>query len=121
MKIYDTLSQNISPGSRIAVVNISSSDIDEGIYYIDELTVFFVNARKYAVVDRRSIDIVLAEQNFQMSGYVDDDSAVSIGKFFGANVVITGSINGSGSRKRLVLKALDVKTAEILAMSSVAI
>ncbi|MDR1466672.1 MAG: CsgG/HfaB family protein [Treponema sp.] len=118
---YNTISQNIPSGSRIAIVNIASSDADEGLYFVDELTVLFVNARKYAVVDRRSIDVILAEQNFQMSGYVDDNSAVSIGKFLGATVVITGSINGSGARKRLVLKALDVKTAEILAMSSLAI
>jgi hypothetical protein len=72
-------------------------------------------------VDRTSIDVVLTEQNFQMSGYVDDDSAVSIGKLLGAAVVITGNISGSGARKRLVLKALDVRTAEILAMSSAGI
>ncbi|MDR3019317.1 MAG: CsgG/HfaB family protein, partial [Treponema sp.] len=71
--------------------------------------------------DRKDIDKVLAEQNFQMSGHVDDDSALSIGKFLGATVVITGSINVLGAQKRLVLKALDVQTAEILAMSSVAL
>ena len=65
--------------------------------------------------------MILAEQNFQLSGYVDDDSAVSIGKFLGATVVITGSISGTGSRKRLILRALDVQTAEILAMSSVSL
>jgi hypothetical protein len=32
-----------------------------------------------------------------------------------------GSVSGSGARKRLVLKALDVRTAKILAMSSEAL
>jgi hypothetical protein len=118
---YTTLSQSIPEGSRVALINIASNDGDEGVYYADELAVMFVNARRYTMVDRASIDVVLGEQNFQMSGYVDDDSAVSIGKFLGATVVITGSINGSGARKRLVLKALDVRTAEILAMSSAAL
>jgi hypothetical protein len=36
----------------------------------------------------------------------------------GANIVITGSISGVGSTRRLRLKALDVKTAEIVAMAS---
>jgi hypothetical protein len=118
---YNTLSQNIPAGSRVAIVSIASSDADEGMYYIDEITLLFVNARRFTIVDRTSIDVVLAEQNFQMSGYVDDDSAISIGKFLGATVVITGNISGTGARKRLVLKALDVKTAEILAMSSAGI
>jgi hypothetical protein len=55
---------------------------------------------------------------FQSSGEVDDDSAVSIGKLLGANVVITGSISGSDSMRRLRLKALNVQTAEIVAMAS---
>ena len=63
------------------------------------------------------MDTIRAEQNFQMSGDVDDDSAVSIGKLLGAGVVITGSITGSGTSQRLVLKALDVATAQIITMT----
>ncbi|MDR1618408.1 MAG: CsgG/HfaB family protein, partial [Treponema sp.] len=58
------------------------------------------------------------EQQFQISGEVDDNSAVSIGNMLGANIVITGTIGGTESTRRLRMKALDVKTAEILAMAS---
>jgi hypothetical protein len=51
-----------------------------------------------------------------MSGYVDDNAYVSIGRFIGATVVVTGSISGTGSQKRLVIKAIDVLTSEILAI-----
>jgi hypothetical protein len=114
---FSTLSQNIPLASRVAVVSIASNNADEATYYIDEVTLLFVNLRKFTIVDRTSIDVVLAEQNFQMSDLVDDNSAVSIGKFLGATVVVTGNISGTGAWKRLVLKALDVGTAEILAMS----
>ena len=120
-KSFDTLSLNIPNRSRLAVVNITASDPNEGAFYVDEITVMFFKARRYTVVDRRDIDLILAEQNFQMSGYVDDNSAISIGKFLEATVVITGNINDTGSRKRLVIKAIDVQTAEILAMSSVSL
>jgi len=53
-----------------------------------------------------------------MTGLVDDNSAVLIGRFLGATVVVTGSIGGSGLNRRLVVRALDARTAEILAMSS---
>jgi len=121
VQIFDTLSQHITQRSRIAVINITATDPEEGTYFLDEITLRFVNARRYTIVDRRDIEVILAEQNFQVSGYVDDDSAVSIGKILGAQIVITGSISGTGSRKRLVMKALDVQTAEILSMSSVSL
>jgi TolB-like protein len=118
---YQALSKDIPERSRLAVVNITSNDQDEGGFLINELILLFVNARRFTVIERGDIDTVLREQNFQLSGFVDDDSAVSIGKLLGATVVITGSVNGSGARKRLVLKALDVQTAEILAMSQAAL
>ncbi|MDR1637290.1 MAG: CsgG/HfaB family protein, partial [Treponema sp.] len=73
---------------------------------------------KFKVVDRKSLDAIKSEQNFQYSGEVDDDSAVSIGKMLGASIVITGSVSGSGSTRRLRVKALNVRTAEIVAMVS---
>jgi hypothetical protein len=114
---FEALSKDIPPGARVAVVNIAAADPEEGAMLVDEVTLAFVNARRFTVVERKDIDTVLGEQHFQMSGYVDDDSAVSIGKFLGAAVVITGGVIGTGARKRLVLKAIDVLTAEILAMS----
>jgi hypothetical protein len=120
-QIFDTLSAHIPQHSRLAVVGITSADPNEGYYYLNELTLQFVNARRFTVVDRSDIDAVLNEQNFQMSGYVDDDAFVSIGKFIGAQVVITGNITGTGSQKRMVIKAIDVLTSEILSMASVSL
>jgi len=115
---YRTLSRNIPENARIAIVNVVSNNLNESIYLIDELTVLFVNA-KHFVVDRNRLQAILDEQRFQMSGYVDDNSIVSIGHFAGANVVLTGNINVVDGRRRLVFRALDVLTGRILAMSSV--
>ncbi|MDR1219380.1 MAG: CsgG/HfaB family protein [Treponema sp.] len=114
---FAALFRDIPVKARVAFLNIASKDVEEGAFIINELTVLFVNARKFTMVERQDINVILEEQSFQLSGYVDDNSAVSIGKFLGATVVITGSITGTGERKRLALKALDVLTAEILAMS----
>ena len=115
------MSVHIPQRSRLAVVGITSADPNEGNFYLNELTLQFVNARRFTVVDRNDIDKVLNEQNFQMSGYVDDDAFVSIGKFIGANVVITGSISGTGSQKRMVIKAIDMLTSTILSMEQVSL
>ncbi|MDR0557024.1 MAG: CsgG/HfaB family protein, partial [Treponema sp.] len=67
---------------------------------------------------RKSLDRIFEERKFQMSGEVDDDSAISIGKFLGANIVVTGNVSGTGSLRRLRIKALDVLTGEIVSMAS---
>jgi TolB-like protein len=115
-KSSNTISKNIPENSIVAIINVSSEDIKTSEYIIEELTVLFVNSGKYDVVDRVSLDIIRNEQNFQMTGEVDDNSIISIGHILGAGVVITGSIDEEGNRLRL--KVLEVQTARILAMSS---
>jgi hypothetical protein len=114
----NVLMEKLTFGTTIAIINVSSRDRDMAEFVIEELAYVFVDTGNYKVVDRKSLDAIRSEQNFQTSGEVDDDSAVSIGKLLGANVVITGSISGADSTRRLRLKALDVRTAEILAMAS---
>jgi hypothetical protein len=103
-QIFNDFSKNIPLRSRLAIVGITATDTNEAIFYVNELTIRFVNSRRYIVVERNDVDKVLMEQNFQMSGYVDDDAFVSIGKFIGATVVVTGSITGTESQKRLIIK-----------------
>jgi TolB-like protein len=99
----------------IAVLNFNATDRESALFIMDELQFRLVESGKFKVVDRRSLDVIRAEQNFQISGAVSDESAVSIGNFLGANIVITGEISGSEDTRRLTMKALDVKTGEIAA------
>jgi len=110
------LINDLPANSKIAVINISSNNRDTSALVVDELEYHLVSARKFTIVDRRTLDTIRAEQNFQMSGDVSDASAVSIGQMLGANIVITGSITGTGTNQRLSIKALDVKTAQIVTM-----
>jgi TolB-like protein len=98
----------------VAVLNISSNEGNTGVFMMEELEFQLVESGKFKIVDRNSLAAVRSEQNFQMSGEVNDESAVSIGNLLGANIVITGSISGAEGVRRLTLKALDVQTAEIL-------
>jgi TolB-like protein len=100
--------------SVIAVLNISSDDTESAVYIMDELELRLSDSKKFKIVDRNSLDALRLEQQFQASGDVSDESAHSIGKMLGANIVITGNIRGAGTSRRLTLKALDVETAEII-------
>jgi TolB-like protein len=113
----DELTGGLPDNATVAVLSVSSYNYDIATFVIDELEYRLVAARRFKVVDRKTLDTIRREQHCQMSGEVDDDSAVSIGKLLGANIVITGAITGSGSTQRLTLKALDVKTAQIVTMA----
>lgn len=115
-KTAETLIGTLRQNSSIAILNIESADISSSEYAVNELEFKLVNSRKFKIVDRRKIDQIRNEQKFQISGDVDDNSAVSIGKILGANIVITGSISGSGNTQRLYLRVLDIQTGQIIAM-----
>jgi hypothetical protein len=110
--------QSLEKNSTVAILSVSAQDEDLAEFIIDELAFVLVGSGRFKVVDRTSLDVIKNEQQFQISGDVDDNSAVSIGNMLGANIVITGTIGGAEGARRLRMKALDVKTAEILAMAS---
>jgi TolB-like protein len=101
----------------VAVINISSDNREMSALAAEELEFQLVSAKKFTIVDRKTLNAIRTEQNFQLSGEVSDSSAVTIGQMLGANIVISGSITGTGTSQRLTIKALDVKTAQIVTMA----
>ena len=114
---FNTLNPLIPNDSKIAILNITPVNTDT-LFIQEELNLLFVNSQNYTVVDRQTLDTIRDEQRFQMSGEVNDETAVSIGHFIGADVVIVGSISENATQRRLHLRVINVKTAQILAMSS---
>jgi TolB-like protein len=117
-KSFNTISINVPKDSKVALVNIASPNQEDSSFILEELTVLLVNSRKFTVVDRQTLDAIRKERNFQVSGEVSDETMISIGQFIGADVVITGAVTGDGERRRLRLRGIDVKTAQVLAASS---
>jgi hypothetical protein len=104
----------LSEGSVIAVLNIAAEDEEAVAFITGELEHQLVESGRFNIVDRKYHDDVRSEQDFQLSGNVSDESAISIGNMLGASIVITGDINGAGTSRRLNVKALDVITGEIV-------
>jgi hypothetical protein len=100
-------------GISIAVLSVRSDSWTLSEYIIDELSSHFVNGRYFTVVDRRNLDIVQREIDFQLSGEVSDETALAIGQRIGAETVILGSILLVDNEYRLDLRALSVATGVI--------
>jgi hypothetical protein len=109
--------KNVPARSRIAIVYITAQDRSATEYIAGELEFIWVNAG-YTIIDRSQLDRIRREQNFQMSGEVDDDTAVSIGKIIGADIIVTGRVDGEGNLRRLRLRALNTQTAQVVGVAS---
>jgi hypothetical protein len=115
--ISTELVKTIPRNTTVAVLSIGSDNTSLSETIIDELEFNLVSARQFTIVDRARLDQIRREQNFQMSGDVSNDSAVSIGGMLGANVVIVGAVNTDGSTGRITVRALDTQTAQIVTMA----
>jgi tetratricopeptide (TPR) repeat protein len=100
----------LPPGTRVAIVAFEAENKNLAGYVMDELTGALVDG-SLEVADRNNLDYVLKELNFQISGDVDDESAASVGKFLGAEYVITGQMVNAGTGYRYRLAAVNVESA----------
>jgi TolB-like protein len=109
----DYLNEQVPKGHKLAIINITSNYRSLSEYIISELNANIVNDRIFSLVDRQQLDTIRAEQNFQLSGEVDDESAQALGKLLGAQTIITGTVSSLGNRWRIQIRALEVQTAQV--------
>jgi len=109
---------DITSKSRIAVIHMQAPNDNVSNFLLGELQ-HILTTRRLNVAERVDLDRVRAEHELQYSGEVDDNTAVDLGKFVGADLVVTGGIDGEGSFRRLRLKIIDTQTALIKSTASV--
>jgi TolB-like protein len=73
----------------------------------------FAQNSQLRVVDRTSLNELLAEQDIGASGRVDEATASRIGKLVGAKYMILGSFTDLYGEMRLDTRIVDVETSEI--------
>jgi len=114
----DQAFKGINRTARITVIHIQTSNSDLTTLITSELT-HLLNTRGYNVLDRVDIDIIQYEQTLQYSGDVDDNTAVSLGKMIGADLVVTGSVTNIGRLWRLGLKIIEIETTIVRGTAAV--
>jgi len=109
--------RNAPQHSRIAIVYVTAPDSGTTDFITGELEFIWVNAG-FRLIDRRQLDIIREEQHFHLTGEVDDHTAVSIGRIAGANIIVTGGVDGEGNLRRLRLRVIDTETAQVIGVAS---
>jgi hypothetical protein len=115
----DTVSQeltaNLPKNSRITLAGArGNTDLD---YVIGEVTQNLANDG-ITVVDRQNQNFINAEKQFQLSGDVSDATAVSFGKALGLTSTVFCSIDGTGNRRSLRVRAVDIETGKVIYTNS---
>jgi hypothetical protein len=103
--------ERLPAGTAMAIVSFETPSGSLSDYIFEELWSRFEISRKFIMVDRRNLDRIRAEINYQMSGTVSDESARSIGRQYGAQHIVYGQVSPLGDEYRLVVYATDVETA----------
>lgn len=71
-----------------------------------------VGTERFRVVERAQINKALTEQTLQLSGAIDNNNAVQLGKLLGADLIIVGSVVKIGSAYTINSRMIDVATGE---------
>jgi len=87
--------------------------------FITSETGYILLNQGYRVVDRAQLERIRAEQKLQISGEIDSRTMVSLGKFSGANYILTGRIDYDSGKKTLWIRILDVQTSDIIGTAQV--
>jgi TolB-like protein len=106
-------------GTKVALLNFSSDSDAFSDYVIEEMSIALVRGKKLVIVDRKEIELIRREMDFQMSGDVSDESAQQIGAMLGAQSIISGSMVNVGDSYRFRTKVINVVSAAIQTSSSI--
>ena len=103
----------------IAVVDFANTKKDPELEYLvkgipESLITYLGKRGEVRIVERSRLEAALDEMKLGMSGIVDEQTAVEVGKAVGAAAVMVGSFLQIGDRIRINTRLIDVGTSEII-------
>ncbi|MBN2049416.1 MAG: hypothetical protein JW760_03145, partial [Spirochaetales bacterium] len=90
-----------------------------GVIVPEVLVSHLKNIGAYTLSERVLLKKVLEEQSLQMSGMIDEDTAGEVGKLFGLEAIVTGSIMKIGEEITISGRVIKTESGEILASGTI--
>ena len=91
-RVSDDVSARISSKTVLAILDFSCESKEMGDYIRDSLISSFAENPNIRIVTRQNMDKVNAELDFQYSGYVSDETALSLCQRLGAGEIVFGRL-----------------------------
>lgn len=113
-------------GGRLAVLpfynNSGTARLDNLKLALADMTVHrLLRDGRFTLIERARIDLVLKEQSLQLTGIVDERTAVRVGKLLGASALLLGTFLESKNNFRVDARIVEVETGRTLVLSSVCV
>lgn len=121
-QIVTSLSQNQK--TKIAIIEFSDIQgkvSNFGRYLAEELTTRLYLTGKFEVVERQLLNKILQEHQLSLSGMIDENSAVELGKILGVDAIATGSITDLGSGVKVNARLISTESGKVFSVASVKI
>jgi len=115
-------SPNMERGTSVAVIAIQADSAGMSNHLINGMIAALFGMRNlhgFEVASRGQIELLMAEHELNMYGWVDDASAVSIGRFAGVQYIITGTFVPFGDFYRFWAQLIEVETGLFRGISTV--
>ena len=85
----------------------------------DKVRETILSIRKYIVIDRANVQIIMSELAFAQTGLCDESCAVQVGRALSAHLIITGRVNKLGAESCQVSGQLtDVERTDVVQTAS---
>ena len=110
LHVADDVSARVSAKTILCVLDFDSKSKDMGVYIRDSLISSFSENPNIRIVTRQNMDKVNAELDYQYSGYVSDETALSLCQRLGAQEIVFGQLDELDNGYTLQVKMLDVET-----------
>lgn len=109
-KAASDVSLRVSAKTILCVLDFDSESKEMGVYIHDSLISSFAENPNIRIVTRQNMDKVNEELDYQYSGYVSDETALSLCKRLGAQEILFGQFDELDNGYILQVKMLDVET-----------
>lgn len=99
----------------IAVMDFGGLNVtkEDAASLTDRFRFELMKTRKFEVMERNQMNLILQEQAFQQTGCVDQSCAVEAGKLIAVKKMVAGSISKVGGIYSVNAKLLDVQTGKV--------
>ncbi len=109
------------PIAKIAVLSFrdtASNGHNYGDALSEMITTAFIKSHYFEVIERSQIQKVMEEQQFSVSGSVDSDTAIELGRILGVQYLVVGSVARLGSLFEIDVRFIETKSGKGLIAES---
>jgi TolB-like protein len=115
----EELSSHSNKKMKLAILPFESSkevsEADSVLAY-EKLSIELFKRSEFELIERKSINKILKEKTFNLSGLTDSDSK-KLGKLLSVDSILLGSLTVSGKQVHLFTRIIDTETSKIISTS----